>query len=342
MPKAAKKKLKNLKTALKIDPNETKEMIIKTIKERKKKIKQFKEATKMLTMVNIMNRSSVEKSKLEKKCKDLESKNIKLSAELERVKIKMASFNSLTSKVKRKNRRKSKCSSPSVTKTKSNFSPSNSIISRQSSRKRRRKLFKNRTNTKSPLILSSKSLVRRSTNLSILKAGVSQPKKRRKSFLKSPNTPKDTQNKKWAGSNKKDHQKCYAYVKRARHKQMTKKKGIHIFSQKYTLKMITNVYKETQALEDSLLTVIDFPIFVYYQFLMEFGNHKKTGKKFYKFLVSLRYYHSILRVSIFCKFMKLYEFANYSSSDVKVRLFNLTIGLCKRVTKTRTVQFNWF
>lgn len=91
-------------------------------------------------------------------------------------------------------------------------------------------------------------------------------------------------------------------------------KGVNFLSQKYTLKIVTQVYKALLKIDEKSLDGINFPLFVYEFYVKKLGTNLHADKKFYQFLLSIRQYarEGCFRLILFNKFMTLEKFANYS------------------------------
>lgn len=129
---------------------------------------------------------------------------------------------------------------------------------------------------------------------------------------------------------------CLDMVQTVRKKNMNNK-GIHYLSQKYTLKMMTQVYKALLKLDNKTLQTLNFPFFVYKFFIKKLGKHKRTEKKFYQFLLSIRQYgrEGCFRVNLFSKFMTLQEFSNYSEQEVYIYVTGL-----KKINQYNSIGFD--
>ena len=125
-------------------------------------------------------------------------------------------------------------------------------------------------------------------------------------------------------------------VKTVRRKKMSSK-GVHYLSQKYTLKMMTQVYKALLKLDNKTLLTVNFPFFVFKFFSKKLGKSKRTEKKFYQFLLSIRQYgrEGCFRVNLFSKFMTLQEFSNYSELEVYVYISGL-----KKINQFNSIGFD--
>lgn len=274
------------------------------IDKRKAVVSRMKQATKIIRMLGMIKQLGDDKSNLTLKCNQLETVNTKLLNDIEELKKKSKKEKK---KIKRKNSVKSSCSG-------SQLSRSNSIISKRSrfGRKnttRSRSPIKPRKNHLMPKKGFANTLKRRSTMRTVKSGKSNVPRKSQLGLVAVKNT---------IDQEKKDQEICYAMIKKIRHLKI--QNSNKLYPKKTILRTITTIYKELQTFDDSTLTTLDFPLYVFHHYIKEFGKHKKTEKKFLKFLKSLKNYHTIIRISVFCKFMQLYEFANYSSTDVKVRI----------------------
>jgi hypothetical protein len=114
-------------------------------------------------------------------------------------------------------------------------------------------------------------------------------------------------------------------------------KSVHYLSHKYTLKMMTQVYKALLKLDSKTLLLIKFPFFVFKFFIKKLGKSKRTEKKFYQFLLSIRQYgrEGCFRVNLFSKFMTLQEFSNYSEKEVYTYISGL-----KKINQFSSIGFD--
>lgn len=310
-----------LKKALNLAPEETKKIISKSIKKKRTKTNKFKQATKMITMLNNVKKVNVKKNELEEKLTVFKKENFNLKLELRNLKKHMekmkTSFDSSMSPLaKRKRKRK-----PSKRRGLMDISidslgsrSSCSIISKASRPSPYRR--KNTTMSKSP-IKRKKNRYKMRNNLSTFKKHKTTRRKSNRVLAVLRNDSQTDFRSKIETGQKMTYNICYSMIKKARAKKVNRKKT-RVYSQKYVLRTITTVYRELKNFDESSLMELEFPIYVHNHFIKEYGKHKKTKKKFYKFLLSLKTYNLSIRISIFCKFMHLYDFSNYSSSDLKV------------------------
>lgn len=101
--------------------------------------------------------------------------------------------------------------------------------------------------------------------------------------------------------------------------------------------MMTQVYKAMMKIDNKSLSGINFPFFVYNFFDEKLGKSKRTEKKFFQFLLSIRQYgrEGCFRVNLFSKFMTLQKFSNYSEKEVNVYITGL-----KKINQFKSIGFD--
>jgi len=110
---------------------------------------------------------------------------------------------------------------------------------------------------------------------------------------------------------------CMTMIEETRQRTSKIKKSEQI-SINSLMKHVSCIYKELLTLDDTTIIKMNFPNYVYDYFIKIFGLYKSTDMKFQQFLLTLKKHQQAIRVAVFCKFMQLYEFANYKPGELLV------------------------